>query len=247
MKKFLTVLVVLGSVYGLSLFAGEMKKEASAAPQWSVNMTVIESCSCPMFCQCYFHTEPSAHHEESGKHFCQFNMAWNVNSGKHGSVDLTGSKFWIAGDLGADWSQGQTDWAVVTFDKSTTKEQRDAIAVIAGHLFPVKWKSFSAAEGNIDKWEFSVDKAHATLDGGKSAEVKLMRRAASATGPGPIVVKNLMYWTAPRNEGFVLMGPNEVNAYRVGPNAFETKGTNGFMITVDLNSKDYAKPVAGGM
>jgi hypothetical protein len=25
----------------------------------------------------------------------------------------------------------------------------------------------------------------------------------------------------------------------VGPNAFEFKGTNGFMITLDLNSKDF--------
>jgi hypothetical protein len=34
--------------------------------------------------------------------------------------------------------------------------------------------------------------------------------------------------------------PNEVEAYRVGPKAFEHKGTNGFMITVDINSKDVA-------
>jgi hypothetical protein len=32
--------------------------------------------------------------------------------------------------------------------------------------------------------------------------------------------------------------PNEVEAYRVGPRAFEFKGTNGFMITYDINSKD---------
>lgn len=35
------------------------------------------------------------------------------------------------------------------------------------------------------------------------------------------------------------MMPNEVEAYRAGPNAFEFKGTNGFLITVDLNSKDF--------
>jgi hypothetical protein len=56
----------------------------------------------------------------------------------------------------------------------------------------------------------------------------------------PIVIKNLKYWGAPRNEGFVLM-PNEVEAYRVGPKAFEFHGTNGFMITVDINSNDIAK------
>jgi len=42
----------------------------------------------------------------------------------------------------------------------------------------------------------------------------------------------------PRNDGFVLM-PNEVEAYRAGPKAFEFKGTNGFLITIDLTSKDF--------
>ena len=54
-----------------------------------------------------------------------------------------------------------------------------------------------------------------------------------------MVIKNLKYWGAPRNDGFVLM-PNEVEAYRVGPKAFEFKGTNGFMITIDMTSKDLA-------
>jgi hypothetical protein len=39
-------------------------------------------------------------------------------------------------------------------------------------------------------------------------------------------------------DGFVMM-PNEVEAYRTGPDAFEFKGTNGFMITVDVSSKDF--------
>ena len=33
-----------------------------AAPEWSMNATIIEACSCPMFCQCYFGPEPAAHH-----------------------------------------------------------------------------------------------------------------------------------------------------------------------------------------
>ena len=55
----------------------------------------------------------------------------------------------------------------------------------------------------------------------------------------PIVIRNLRYWGAPRNDGFVLM-PNDVEAYRVGANAFEYKGTNGFLITVDMSDKDLA-------
>ena len=46
-----------------------------------------------------------------------------------------------------------------------------------GHVFPVKWKSFTTAEGSVDKWEFTKDEAHALLDGGKSGEVKLKKFA----------------------------------------------------------------------
>ena len=97
-------------------------------------------------------------------------------------------------------------------------------------------ESFRTAEATIDKWHFDKDGAHALLDGGKTAEVKL-RRFQGMTDE-PVVIRNLRYWGAPRNDGFVMM-PNEVEAYRSGPNAFEFKGTNGFMITVDLNSKDF--------
>ena len=70
---------------------------------WHFNGTVIEACSCPMFCPCYFNTEPAMHHGEHGKeHFCKFNMAYKINEGHHGETDLTGVKFWVAGDLGAD-------------------------------------------------------------------------------------------------------------------------------------------------
>jgi hypothetical protein len=51
------------------------------------------------------------------------------------------------------------------------------------------------------------------------------------------VISNLKYWGVPKNDGFVLM-KNEVEAYRTGDKAFEFKGTNGFMITFDMSSKD---------
>jgi hypothetical protein len=55
--------------------------------------------------------------------------------------------------------------------------------------------------------------------------------------PEPTVIKNLKYFAVPRNDGFVLM-PSELEAYRRGDNKFEYKGTNGFMITVDVASSD---------
>jgi hypothetical protein len=79
----------------------------------------------------------------------------------------------------------------------------------------------------------------AKLAGGKAGEVVLNRGSYAQTSE-PVVIKNLKYWGVPRNDGFVLM-TNEVEAYRAGDKPFEFNGTNGFMITFDINSKDVAK------
>lgn len=221
----------------LVLGAGSTAR-ATAPADWSLNATAIEACSCPMFCQCYFNSSPAAHHEHgAAQHFCRANLAYKVNKGHYGTVNLDGVKFWLSNDLGADFSKGQMDWNVLTIDKATTAEQREAVQTIVGYLFPVKWNSSKTVVADIDQWEFDKDTAHATIDGGKTAEVRL-RRFKGMTND-PIVIKNLQYWGAPRNDGFVLM-PNEIEAYKVGPNAFEYKGSNGFMITVDISSKDVA-------
>jgi hypothetical protein len=217
---------------------------AGGEPTWNMNATAIEACSCPMFCQCYFNAGPAGpsmagmSDMKEMEHYCKFNNAYKVNKGMYGATKLDGAKFWIYGDLGGDFSKGEMNWAVVTFDKAMTQPQRDAVAAICGHLFPVKWKSLKTAEGDIS-WTAGKGEAHALLDGGKTAEVQL---GTSTLNPNnktaPVVIQNLKYWGAPRNDGFVLM-PNVVEALRAGDQAYEFKGTNGFMITVDLASKDF--------
>jgi hypothetical protein len=214
-----------------------------APSDWAMNATVIEACSCPMFCQCYFNAKPASHamvgHEHHGpSHFCRANNAYRINKGHYGDVALDGAKFWIATDLGGDFSKGEMDWAVLYYDTALTQPQRDAIGSLAAKLFPVKWRSFRTAEGAIDTWQFDKDQAVALLDGGRTGEVRLKRFPGMTDEP--VVIKNLRYWGAPRNEGFVLM-PNEVEAYRVGDKAFEFRNTNGFMLTLDMDSRDAAK------
>ncbi|HET9952198.1 MAG TPA: DUF1326 domain-containing protein [Candidatus Eisenbacteria bacterium] len=217
--------------------------DAAATPNWSLNATIIEACSCPMFCQCYFSTKPAAHggeHAEHGgmaaEHYCRANNVFRVNKGTYGSTKLDGAKFWIGMDLGAEFSDGEMDWAVLHFDPSVTKEQRAGIVAALGKLYPVKWKSFVVGADAPIEWAATKDRATAKLNGGKDGEVVLARSASSNTSD-PTVIQNLKYWGAPRNDGFVLM-PNEVEAYRLTDKAFEYKGTNGFMITFDITSKD---------
>jgi len=141
---------------------------------------------------------------------------------------------------GGDFSKGQMDWVVVTFDKSTTKEQGDAIGQIRAHLFPVKWNKMTVDEGDI-RWVGGKEEAKATIDGGNTAEVVLKKFKGMTDMP--VVIKNLKYWGAQRNDGFILM-PNVVEAYRKGEKTYEFKGTNGFMLTFDIDSKT-APPPAG--
>jgi hypothetical protein len=240
MKRFAKQAAIAAGLGGLALALAAAVPAGSAAPEWAMNATAIEACSCPMFCQCYFNSKPAGHHQHGGAeaHFCRANLAYRVNRGHYGATSLDGAKFWLANDLGGDFSKGKMDWNVLYFDRSLTPAQRDGLGRIIAHLFPVEWRSSKTAEGAIDTWRYDDQGAHATLDGGRTAEVKLAR-PATANGPGPVVLKNLRYWGAPRNDGFVMM-PNEVEAYRVGPQAFEYRGTNGFLITVDINSGDVA-------
>jgi hypothetical protein len=91
-------------------------------------------------------------------------------------------------------------------------------------------------------WEAGTTGARATLDGGKSAEVVLKHPVGPAADDAqPVVIQNLQYWGATSNDGFVLM-PNEVEAYRAGDKPFEFKGTNGFMITLSIDSAHAAVP-----
>jgi len=170
------------------------------------------------------------------EHYCMANFAYRVNKGHYGTVKLDGVKFWLAGNLGGDFSEGQTDWAEMTFEPSTTKEQRGALAVIMSYVYPFKWKSFSVspADAKVD-WQATKDRAEARLNGGKNGEV-VLRRYQGMTDD-PIVIKNIKYFGAPRNEGLLMM-PNEIEAYRVGDKPFEFKGTNGLMVTIDISSKD---------
>jgi hypothetical protein len=227
----------MGLVIMVGLLAVGIGHSANSA-DWAINATAIEACSCPHFCMCYFNPHPAAHHDNAKmEHYCKFNNAYKVNKGRYGSTDLTGAKFWLSGDLGADFSEGQMDWAVATFDKGTTAEQRQALGEILSHVFLVKWKSFQTAEGDIDTWTFDKDQAHATLNGGKTAEIKLKRFPGMTDQPA--VLSNVKYWGTPRNDGFIMM-PNELEAYREGGKAFQFKGTNGFMLTFDMTSSDLA-------
>src|SRR6202171_5057476 len=144
---------------------------------------------------------------------------------------------------GGDFPMDQTEWAVLTFDPSVTPAQREGIKAALPHIYPLKWKAFSVANDAKISWTATRDHAETKMDDGKMGEV-VVNKFRGRTDE-PIVIKNLKSWGVPRNDGFVMMR-NEVEAYRTGDKQYEFKGTNGFMITLDINSKDVAAKEKSG-
>lgn len=235
-RLFPVTLVILGSLLGFFNLTAD--QESGPPRDWAMNATLIEACSCPMLCQCFFGTKTARHATHEGeKRFCRANIAARVNSGHFGKVKLDGVRYWIAGDLGDDIADGEGEWYTITFEPKVTQEQRDALKVILGYVYPLKWKSASIGSDAAIGWKTTPVGAQARLNGGEAAEIILH------SGPGmsgtATVVRNLRYDGAPRNSGIILM-PNEVEAYKLGDKAFEFKGTTGFVVTIDITSNDVA-------
>jgi hypothetical protein len=207
---------------------------------WAVTLDNIEACSCPTFCQCYFTGQPALHEapassSERASRYCRFNNAFRVSQGHSAQTDLAGLKFWMAGDLGADFSKGQMDWTVIRFEPSATPQQREAVVAILKQIFPVKWNSFTTGEDAKIDWKIDDDTAVAKLNDGKSGEIFL--KQSRDAGGKPVVIQNVQFWAAPHNSGFRVM-KNDVEAYRDGEKPFEFKQTNGFFTTITMSSAD---------
>ena len=76
LKRFLGT----GALLGLALIAllavpnAPLATAAGTSPEGAANTTVIEACSCPMFCQCYFNSEPAggmSHEGHAMEHYCR--------------------------------------------------------------------------------------------------------------------------------------------------------------------------------
>jgi hypothetical protein len=205
---------------------------AADKPAWRMKADYVEACSCHLFCPCYFNTH--AEHP-----YCEFNMAVKVREGYSGSINLTGAKYWISGDLGPDWGTlKKGKWAVVSFDPSTTKEQRDALAPMILKTYGLEWTELKVQEAPIEITK-TGDIVDAKLGGGKMAAMKL-KREPGADGSG-VVLKNVKYFGAQNNTGFEMYRSIEHRADVQG-HTFSHTGRNAFLISIDTQ-----EGASGGM
>jgi hypothetical protein len=226
MRKFI---VLLGVFAAFAAASAQTKTTDAQATTWTFRADNIEACSCELFCPCYWSPTPD-------KDFCKFNMAYNVKEGHYGKTNLAGLKFWVSGDLGDNFGDGETEIAQFAFEPSATQEQMDGVLAILGEIFPVKWKKVAGVERTTIAWRKEADKAYAKRADAKG-EVTLSFVKGN-DGKMPVVINNLTYFGAKKNHGFNLARAKH-NA-NVGEDSFTFDGTTGFFI--DVESSGIVKP-----
>jgi hypothetical protein len=193
-----------------------------AEPSWRMKADYVEACGCHLFCPCYF----NKHAEHPS---CEFNMAVIVREGHSGATDLAGAKYWLTGDLGDKWgTEKKAPWVVVSFDPATSKPQRDALAPIILGIYGLKWDDLKVQEAPIEI-NRTGDIVEAKLADGQMAYMKLQREPG-ADGKG-VVLKNVSYFEASRNDGFEMYKSIEHRSDLPG-HKFSYTGRNAFLITV---------------
>jgi uncharacterized protein DUF1326 len=205
-------------------------------PAWRMKADYVEACSCHLFCPCYF----NKHAEHP---MCEFNMAVKVREGYSDKTDLAGAKYWLTGDLGDDWgTKKKAPWVVVTFDPSTTKAQRDALAPMILKTYGLEWGELKVQEAPIEIAN-TGDIVEAKLAGGQMAYMHL-KREPGMDGTG-VVLHNVNYFGAQNNDGFHLYRSINHRADVAG-HKFDYSDRNAFLITIDTHEGAKSVGMGGG-
>jgi len=192
--------------------------------QWSIKANVIESCSCDLFCPCFFNTHPD-------KDFCKFDNAYVIEKGHYGTTKLDGVKMWLSGDLGSDFTKGIKE-VYFTFEPSATQEQVDGVVKIFSNIFGGKPNTTAIDRAKIT-WEKKGAMAHATLGEGQG-EITLDGIKGN-DGAKTVVVNNLAYFGAKKNSGFTLA--KSKHHYKGHNLDYAYEDANGFTTTIESSGK----------
>jgi hypothetical protein len=222
----------------LAAFLGAASPTEDRSKTYSIAADDIEACSCPLFCGCFFNSEPN------DPHMCQFNNVFEFRKGSHyGSVDLSGVRAWLSGDLGGEaLSKGKATQAIITFDRTSSPEQREALGKIFGKMYPVSWEKMDTRVDSIE-FHHTDGNDHAKMASGM-AEVTLKRGNWEATKM-PTVIRGLKYFAADGNDGFVLAkGTHYFHGEHL---SYDYTDMNGFFVTVRMHGTlEAPKAQAGG-
>lgn len=210
-------------VFALAIVASGQVSE----PTWHIKAHIDESCSCPLFCPCYFNTQPAGD-------FCNFNNVYTIEKGNYGAVTLDGMHVWLSGNLGGDFSQGKTEGLIAAFEPSATPEQVDAFMKVASKIYPVEWKKVDTSDRTAMTITHSPSRHSATRADGKGAVELVAATNTADDDKSTPVIENLRYFGADKNAGFRLY----YGTHHYTGHGYDYKYTqrNGFTIDIEAGT-----------
>jgi hypothetical protein len=186
-------------------------------PDWNAKGEWFDVCKCSIPCPCTFAQPPT-----EGE--CDGILAWHINEGKYGDVDLSDlSVVAIAGFKGNIWESATDSWIGLYIDERADEAQRDALGKIWGGeaggwmagfaelIEEVKGIEYAPIDFHVDEdlasWRVEIPgKAlgEAEALGGpttpEGARVQVHNAGGAEVGPGQIATYGVA--TTDRNDGF---------------------------------------------
>jgi hypothetical protein len=162
------------------------------AENWQVRGTYFEACNCAIVCPCNF-TNPPTEGE------CKVMVAWHVDEGRYGSVDLAGLNAALFAYSPGHMLEGNWQVALYT-DERASQQQAEALGkIFSGHegghlaaLGPLIGEVLGVKAVPIE-YHAEGRKRSVRIGGVAEAEVE----AISGHGEGPVEVRNVPFTVVP--------------------------------------------------
>ena len=196
----------------------------TATPTWKVSGQYYETCNCDFVCPCV----PGQLAVRPTHGDCRFAMAFQIDQGAYGTVELDGLGFLVLGFTPE--AMGKGNWSVgLIVDERATVEQREAIVMIASGA---AGGPMAALSGLIGKFA-GVESApiHFERNGAKwsvkaGGFIDMAAEAAMGINPNTTEPLALDHTGHPAADRFTLAHPSKSHFHALGLTLDDISGKN---------------------
>ena len=193
----------------------------SGEPPWAVSGKVVSTDNCVVGCPCILGEQPS--HDS-----CRFVAVFQAEDGHYGELDLSGSRFAMAGEFTRANEKGEQEYLYVAYyvDSGAGTEQQTALrTILTGPAFaplgePSEVEALPISFEGLENFGL-VGMTYGGMVG-DIAKVEVTP-IAGARADEPMIVENsaepLWHWTA--------LGKSTSSYYRSGGQDYSFEGTSG--------------------
>jgi hypothetical protein len=161
-----------------------------AATAWQIQGRYYENCNCDFVCPCV----PGQLTVQPTTGSCIFAMAFQIERGRFGDIQLDGLGFVVVGVAPEEMAKG--NWSVgVVVDEQASAEQRDAIAGIASGASGGPMAALAGLVGKslgVDSAPIAFEQDEASWSVNAADKIRIAGRAATGLNPdaAPLQLSN---------------------------------------------------------